>query len=372
MLMEQIIVRPTIFKFQTCREFADAFEVKSGDLVLTNQYIYETYLKNLELSADTILQEQYGAGEPTDVMVEKITADVMKKGSSRIIAIGGGTVIDIAKILSVTDGESVDRLYELPVLEKKRPLVAVPTTCGTGSEVTNIAVINRTRLGVKMGLAGEHMFADSAVLIPELLTNLPFSVFAASSIDALVHAVESCLSPKATSYTRLFSYKAIEMIIRGFQTIIREGREVMPKLAKDFLIASNYAGLAFGTAGCAAVHALSNPLAASCHAAHGESNYAVFTGVLKNYMEIRQDGEIALLNQYLAELLGCPVPEVYEKLEDLLDKILPKKRLHEYGVTHQDLSKFAESVMATQERLLKNTFVPLDGWRVLKIYEELL
>ena len=146
----------------------------------------------------------------------------------------------------------------------------------------------------------------------------------------------------------------------------------MPKLAKDFLIASNYAGLAFGTAGCAAVHALSNPLAASCHAAHGESNYAVFTGVLKNYMEIRQDGEIALLNQYLAELLGCPVPEVYEKLEDLLDKILPKKRLHEYGVTHQDLSKFAESVMATQERLLKNTFVPLDGWRVLKIYEELL
>lgn len=370
--MEQIIVRPSLFKFKTCRDFADAFKLNSGDLILTNQFIYEPYFEKLKLPADIIFQEQYGAGEPTDLMVDKIIAEARIKGSRRIIAIGGGTIIDIAKILAVSDGESVNKLYEQPVLEKKRLLVAVPTTCGTGSEVTNIAVINRTRIGVKMGLTGDAMFADSAVLIPELCTNLPFPVFAASSIDALVHAVEASLSPKATSYTKLFSYKAIEIIIHGFQTIVREGKEVRSKLMEDFLTASNYAGLAFGTAGCASVHALSYPLGAACHLAHGESNYAVFTGVLKNYMEIRQDGEIAVLNQYLAELLDCHGNEVYDKLEELLNNIMPKKRLHKYGITETDLNMFAESVMTTQERLMRNSFVPLDRQRVLKIYGELL
>lgn len=80
---------------------------------------------------------------------------------------------------------------------------------------------------------------------------LPFPVFAASSIDALVHAVESALSPKATPYTRLFSYKAIEMILRGYQQIVKNGREARVPLLPEFLTASNFAGIAFGTAGCA-------------------------------------------------------------------------------------------------------------------------
>ena len=147
-----------------------------------------------------------------------------------------------------------------PELPKRRELVLIPTTCGTGSEVTNISILNRTRLGTKMGLVGPAMYADAAVLIPQLLEGLPFGVFATSSIDALVHAVESSLSPKATPYTKLFGYKAIEMLIRGYQTIAREGREARLPLLEDFLIASNYAGFAFGTAGCAAVHAMSYPL----------------------------------------------------------------------------------------------------------------
>ena len=138
-----------------------------------------------------------------------------------------------------------------------------------------------------------------------------------------------------------------------------------------FLLASNYAGLAFGTAGCAAVHALSYPLGGAYHVPHGESNYAMFTGVLKNYMEIRQDGEIAVMNDFLANLLGCSADEVYERLEDLLNQILPKKPLRAYGVAREELKDFARSVMETQGRLMGNNFVPLDADRVLKIYEEL-
>ena len=145
------------------------------------------------------------------------------------------------RVLAVGGGESIDELYGMaPELPKRRELVLIPTTCGTGSEVTNISILNRTRLGTKMGLVGPAMYADAAVLIPQLLEGLPFGVFATSSIDALVHAVESSLSPKATPYTKLFGYKAVEMLIRGYQTIAREGREARLPLLEDFLICLLY------------------------------------------------------------------------------------------------------------------------------------
>ena len=370
--MMEIILKPVLHQFDSCKEFSEEFQLADSDLVLTNKYIYEPYFGQMGLKVHTIYQEEYGAGEPTDVMVDAILADAAKTGCKRVIAIGGGTVIDIAKVLAVSDGEGVDELYDkAPNLEKKRELVIIPTTCGTGSEVTNISIMARTRLGTKLGLVGPAMYADSAVLIPELLESLPFGVFATSSIDALVHAVESSLSPKANPYTKLFGYKAIEMIVKGYQRIAKEGREVLLSLLEDFLVASNFAGIAFGTAGCAAVHALSYPLGGKYHVAHGESNYAMFTGVLKNYMEIKQDGEIAVMNRYLADLLGCDVCVVYDELEKLLNQLLPKKALHEYGVTKEDLQEFANSVMTGQGRLMANNFVPLDEARVLKIYTEL-
>lgn len=370
--MKQIVLKPTLYAFDTCKEFAEEFGLGKGDLVLTNEYIYMPLFKDLGAGANIVYQEKFGMGEPTDVMVEAILAEAAKTDCKRIIAIGGGTVIDIAKVMAVTDKADVDALYAaVPNLEKKRQLVIIPTTCGTGSEVTNIAILNRTRMGTKMGLVAEAMYADDAVLIPELLQGLPFGVFATSSIDALVHAVESSLSPKATPYTKLFGYKAIEMILKGFQEIVAKGTAARVLMIKDFLIASNYAGIAFGTAGCAAVHAMSYPLGGKYHVAHGESNYAMFTGVLKKYMEIKTDGEIAVMNKFFADLLGCKEADVFEALESLLNQILPKKRLRDYGATEADMQEFTDSVMATQTRLMNNNFVVLDAAAVKDIYDNL-
>ena len=341
--MEQIIFRPKLYKFDTLKAFTDEFKVGGSDLILTNKYIYDPYSDNNKCGAQVIYQEEFGGGEPTDTMVDAIISEASKKHFERVIAIGGGTVIDIAKVLSVSDGGSVDSLYDH----------------------------NRTRLGVKMGLTSENMFADYAVLVPELLAKLPLKVFGASSIDALVHAVESSLSPKATVYTKLMGYKAIEMIITGYQKLVSEGMDKLPQYMGDFLTASNMAGFAFGTAGCAAVHALSYPLGGTYHVPHGESNYALFTGVLYKYMEKKQDGEIAHLNAYLAELLHCDVKNVYNELENLLNHILPKKPLHEYGVTEADIPVFTENVLATQGRLTANNFVPLSRDDILDIYKKL-
>ena len=373
--MQQLLIRPTIHKFDTAKEFAEGFSLGKGDLILTNQYIYEPYFGSLGLSCDVIYQENYGSGEPSDDMAEAIYADIYapgKEAPKRIIAIGGGTILDLAKLYALKQISPILDLYDgrIPV-EKDKKLILVPTTCGTGSEMTNISILALNRRGTKKGLANDQMYADDAVLIPQLLEGLPDYVFSTSSIDALIHAIESSLSPKGNVYTKMFGYRAIEMIINGYKVIRDQGMEARKPLLADFMLASNYAGIAFGNAGCAAVHALSYPLGATYHVAHGESNYAMFTGVMKNYMELKTDGEIAVLNRFLADLLECPVRYVYEELEKLLNVLIPKKALHEYGVTEAQLSEFADSVMENQGRLMANNFVPLDRERVYKIYREL-
>lgn len=369
--MKQLMIKPAIYKYAACDEFVKAFNIGKGDLVITNEYIYEPFFGPMNLECDVIYQEKYGAGEPSDDMAEAIYKDI-KGVHKRIIAIGGGTVIDISKLFALKYVSPILDLYDgkLPV-EKDKELVLVPTTCGTGSEVTNIAILALNSRGTKKGLAVDEMYGDAAVLIPELLKGLPFRFFATSSIDALVHAVESSLSPKGNEYTRMFGYQAIDMILRGYMEIREKGPEARISLLDRFLTASNYAGIAFGNAGCAAVHALSYPLGATYHVAHGESNYALFTGVMKNYMEIRQDGEIAKMNAFLADILGCSVADVYDALEELLNVLLPKKALHEYGVTREDLAAFTDSVFINQGRLMANNFVELDRDRVYKIYDEL-
>lgn len=369
--MEQFMIKPSIYKYETCKAFAEEFKLGKGDLVITNAYIYEPAFGSLNLECDVIYQEKYGAGEPSDDMAEAIYRDIQGR-PKRIIAVGGGTVIDISKLFALKYVSPVLDLYDgkLPI-EKDKTLVLVPTTCGTGSEVTNIAILALNSRGTKKGLAAPEMYADAAVLIPELLNGLPFKFFATSSIDALIHAIESSLSPKGNGYTRMFGYKAIEMILRGYIQIRDHGPEARHELLADFLIASNYAGIAFGNAGCAAVHALSYPLGATHHVAHGEANYALFTGVMKNYMELKTDGEIAVLNEFMAGILDCDTSQVYEALESLLGVLLPKKPLRQYGVTPRELEEFTRSVMENQGRLMANNFVALDKDRVYKIYSEL-
>ena len=97
----------------------------------------------------------------------------------------------------------------------------------------------------------------------------------------------------------------------------------------------------------------------------------MFTGVMNCYMSIKSDGEIAKLNRFIADILGCEPEHVYEELEKLLNVILPKKALHEYGVKEEELPEFAKSVIENQQRLMKHSFVPLDYDKVYGIYKRL-
>jgi len=159
----------------------------------------------LGLDAHVEYKSEYGKGEPTDVMIDALIADYKASGCDRIIAIGGGGVIDMAKILVLEGEHTAEQVYRRQVpLKKAHTLIAVPTTCGAGSEVSNVSIAELTSIHSKMGLADDSIFADEAVLVPELLTKLPYSFFATSAIDAFIHAIESYVSPKATLYTRMF------------------------------------------------------------------------------------------------------------------------------------------------------------------------
>jgi 4-hydroxybutyrate dehydrogenase len=170
----------------------------------------------------------------------------------------------------------------------------------------------------------------------------------------------------------VFAYKAIEIIVRGYQEIAKNGQDARIPLLEDFLIASNLAGIAFGNSGVGAVHAMSYPLGGKYHVAHGEANYALFTRVFDEYMSVSQDGTIAEMNTLLAELLGCAQCDVYVALASLLNNILPLKKLREYGVTEADIPEFTANVMEKQGRLTANNYVPLDAGRVSAIYKDLL
>lgn len=368
--MLQLRFKPQLHAFDTCKEVVEQFHITDSDVILSNRYIYEPFFGAFNLPARLVFQEDFGPGEPTDVMVNAMLAALRGSGARRIFAIGGGSVIDIAKVLAVApDAASVDDLYaDMASLTARRELVILPTTCGTGSEVTNIAILNRTRRGTKMGLVSESMYAAHAALVPELLSKLPYPVFAASSLDALVHATESLLSPAATDFTRLLSREAITRILNGYRKLRAEGQDARLPLLKDFLFASTLAGLAFGTAGCAAVHALSYPLGGACHVPHGESNYALFTQVLKHYQSIRAEGSLRELLNLLSGLLGCPADTALDELERLLAVILPLKRLREYGMTEEEIPVFARTVLATQQRLLKNSCAPLSEADMVAIY----
>lgn len=373
--MQALKVVPEIQYFDTFKDFNEEFKLGKGDILVTNEWMYTPYVKPLGIDIPVIFQEKYGKGEPSDEMIDAIAKDMAAYDYSRIIAFGGGTIVDICKILSLELPEKSVKVFTKEVPAKKvKELIVVPTTCGTGSEVTNVAVAELKSLHVKMGLATEETYADKAVLIPESLQGLPDYVFATSSIDALIHATESYLSPFASPFTEIFSLKAIEMIMNGYMKIIAKGgntAENRKDVLKDFCLASNYAGIAFGNAGCGAVHALSYSIGGAFHVPHGESNYQFFTEVFKTYMKREPEGKIAKLNKVYAEILCCDEADVYDELDKALNKLMVKKPLREYGMVEEQIETFTKSTVDNQQRLLGKSYVPLSYDELRQIFVNL-
>lgn len=376
----EIVFVPTVYKFQNFGQMAEEFSLNERDVVLTNEYIYIPFMKDLNLKCNFVFQEKFGVGEPSEEMIQTMYDTIPYDSYDRVIAVGGGAILDLCKLLGCQRPSSVHELYfkRDPIVHEKE-VIAIPTTCGTGSECTNIsvAIVKDEKDGVltgretKLGLVSDDIIPNKVCLIPELLKTLPYKVFACSAIDALIHAVESFLSPaRKTITSEMFSVKAMEMILEGFRRIIDNGQDARFEYSDEFLTASFFAGIAFLKAGCATVHGMSFPLGGTYHVPHGESNYMLFGEILKVYDEKNPNGELIVFKKKVADILGCPVENAIPALNEMLEKILPLRPLRDCGFTEQDIVEFPQSVMANQQRLLTNSYVPMDLELMERIYRE--
>jgi len=371
--MELFRLQPAIHKFAEFAEFIEEFAVNDKDVIVVNNSIFDKFIKKLDLKSIFISPKKYGNGEPSDEIIDKVIEETAKYEFDRVIAIGGGAVMDIAKFLVLDNVSNTLDVFERKIeFNKIKEFIAIPTTCGTGSEVTPYSVAEIKSKGTKMGIGIDEFLPDHAVLIPELLKDMPYKFFAFSSLDALVHAAESLVAPGSNPYTELFSEKAIALILKGYKDISEKGKDYYSDIIEDFLIGSNYAGIAFGNTGVGAVHALSYPLGGKYHVAHGECNYEFFTPVFKAYAEIEPDGKIKKFNELVISVLGLNEDaDIYAELDKLFNFVWEKKKLNTFGMEESEILGFTESVIEEQQRLLSNNPVALSKEVILDIYKKL-
>ena len=164
----------------------------------------------------------------------------------------------------------------------------------------------------------------------------------------------------------------MELILDGFRRIGEDGSDARFNYLDEFITASCYAGIAFLQAGCATVHAMSFPLGGTYHVPHGESNYALFGKVLEKYNLQNPNGKIAEFKKTIARILGGSEEESLDRLAELEEKILHLKPLREYGVKESDIDVFTDSVIENQQRLVVNSYIPLNKELIKEIYTECL
>lgn len=220
--------------------------------------------------------------EPNYHEAQTMVEEFKKEGADFIIAIGGGSVMDVAKLASIlaTDDYTVKDLLDDPLLAKKQiTSLMIPTTAGTGSEATPNSIVGVPEKELKIGIVNPEMIADYVILDSRMIKNLPQPIAAATGVDALCHAIECFTSAKANPISNTFALEALDLIMNNIIEACTNSEALEAK--SNMLLGSFYAGVAITSSGTTAVHALSYPLGGKYHIAHGVSNAMLLTPVMK-------------------------------------------------------------------------------------------
>jgi alcohol dehydrogenase class IV len=295
--------------------------------------------------------------DPPEAVVLHAVEFARKQGVDIVIGIGGGSSMDVAKLIAVLapGDQAIGQIYGIGNVSGERlPLVQIPTTAGTGSEVTNIAIVT-TGLTTKMGVVAPQLYADMAILDAHLTLGLPPMVTAATGIDAMVHAIEAFTSRhKKNPLSDMLARQALHLLSKNLITACEHGDNLAARQA--MLLGAYLAGQAFSNAPVAAVHALAYPIGGIFHVPHGLSNSLVLPHVLRFNMP-------AAMEQY-AELAGIIAPHVGGSTEARAEALIVAMQmiakitgiettLQQVGVAETDLDRLADDAML-QTRLLGN------------------
>lgn len=310
--------------------------------------------------------------EPEISIVEDCTHAYRQGGHDGLIGLGGGSAIDIAKGVGAFvghDGPLAELFGVDQVKRKGPPLIAIPTTAGTGSEVTNVAIFSDKLAQLKKGIVSDYLLPDVALVSPVMTLTCPRSVTAASGVDALVHAIESYLSVNRSLITDSLALGAIKLIVKSLPKAYANPADLIAR--EHMATASLMAGMAFGNAGVGAVHALAYPLGGRFNIAHGVSNALLLPYVMAW-------NKMACVERFrdIAEAMGLRVEHMSDEdaanqavqaMADLCEAVDIPKGMRSFNVPEDAIPAMAEEASKI-DRLMRNNPRKLTAADIEKIY----
>jgi alcohol dehydrogenase class IV len=360
--IEQLSAELTRLNVQNPLIVTDAILVKSG---------------TVDLALAQLGGRRYGLfdqvkPEPEISIVEDCTRAYREGGHDGLIGVGGGSAIDIAKgVAAFASHEGpLAELFGVDLVKRKGPpLIAIPTTAGTGSEVTNVAIFSDKEAQLKKGIVSDYLLPDVALVSPLMTLTCPRSVTAASGVDALVHAIESYLSVNASPITDAIALGAIKLIVKALPKAYANPSNLQAR--EDMATASLMAGMAFGNAGVGAVHALAYPLGGRFNIAHGVSNALLLPYVM-------EWNKLACVERMrdIADAMGVRVAHLSDReaadlavkaMADLCAAVEIPSGLRSFNVPEDAIPAMAEEASKI-ERLMRNNPRKLTAADIEKIY----
>ncbi|MCG1013088.1 iron-containing alcohol dehydrogenase [Tepidanaerobacter sp. GT38] len=344
-------------------------------VILTDKGVYGT---GITAKAEKILSD-YNTKivkdvppEPEYNQVLNIYNKVKNDNFDMIVAIGGGSVMDTAKILAVlfTNPAYAEDILN-PSLIKNRGIatVFIPTTAGTGSEATPNSIVVVPEKELKVGIVNSNFIPDYVILDAEMTLKLPQSVTASTGVDAFCHAIECFISKKANPFSDMYALKAISLISKSIRNAYNNGEDISAR--EDMLLAAFYGGMCIASSSTVAVHALSYPLGGKYRIPHGISNAILLPYVMEYNADYVEDKfkDVALAmgidikNKNCNEISKEVINEIFKMTEDIK---IPRD-LKKFGITKDDLENLVEGASGVT-RLLDNNPKPMTKDDMRNIY----
>ncbi len=338
--------------------------------------LFETGLESLRAARLEPVVFAEVEADPSEATVLKAGALAREIGANGVVGFGGGSSMDVAKLVAflIASDQPIAEAYGVENAKGSRlPLIQVPTTAGTGSEVTPIAIVT-TGEAVKMGVVSPILYADWAVLDAELTVGLPSHITAATGIDAMVHAIEAYTTKlRKNPVSDALAREALALLGNNIRAVCRDGQDLEAR--GKMLLGSMLAGMSFANAPCAAVHALAYPIGGHFHVPHGLSNSLVLPHVLRFNAPVADELYSEIAPVAIPGLTPGTAAETttrfIDSIEMLIDDLKIDKRLRDVGISHNHLPMLAEDAMK-QQRLLINNPRDVQVDDALKIYEQAL
>jgi alcohol dehydrogenase class IV len=354
-----LIPMPEVFCGSDALEALDGVLTKAGAsrvFIVTGPHISKTdgfaKMKSVAERGRSVAVFAETLGDPSMEQVAEMIAQANAFKADAVIGMGGGSPMDASKVVAAAlsnDRKVEDMVGADAVPERCAPLFIIPTTSGTGSEVTNISILTDTAEQMKKAVVSNNILPHAAFLVPELTVSMPPRITSTTGMDAFCHATEAYLSVKKNPYSDGMALRALGLIFQWLETAYNEPENLEAR--EGMLMASFFAGLAFTNSSVTAIHAFAYPLGGRHHVPHGMAN-ALMAGPVLNHNLKGNEERFADLAEAFCGIRDAAalVPQV----QLLKKKIGLPMSLAEAGIPEDDLENMAEAVMGVTRLLAVN------------------